>query len=311
MTNENRAPGRQGLMQQSLGKILTSFPADHPSIGPYWRLMRLDRPVGSYLILWPTLAGLWLAADGLPSIDLLIIFVVGPFLMRSAGCAINDYLDCDLDNQVARTKNRPLARREIPALHALWCFVALCALGLCLVLLTNRLTMLMALVGAALIAIYPLLKRVSNLPQLWLGLAMNWGIIMAWPAATNSLSREIWVLYVGTIFWTVAYDTCYAMVDRADDLRAGIKSIAILFGELDRLMIGVLQALALCAFWLSGWVFDLGVIYQLCLVVVAVLFLYQQWLIRNRTPDGCFAAFLNTQWVGLAVFLGIALDKLL
>jgi len=284
----------------------------HPRIGPYWRLMRLDKPIGSLLILWPTLTSLWIAGDGQPAVNLVVIFVLGTFLMRSAGCAINDFADRKVDGKVERTADRPLATGEIPAKHALICFGIICLISFGLILLTNRLTIYLSLVGAVLAGIYPFVKRVTHLPQVWLGFAMNWGIIMAYSAQTGSLGSNIWVLYAGTICWTVAYDTFYAMVDRDDDIRLGVKSIAILFGDQDRVMAGILQMLAVVAFFLVGQRFELGYAYQ-CISVggVSLLFLYQQYLIRERERSLCFRAFLNNRWVGLLLFTGVFIDSLI
>ncbi len=295
-------------MRQQLANLLALSPGQRQTLDAYWRLMRIDRPVGTLLILWPTLSSLWLGSSGLPSLKLLIIFVLGTFLMRSAGCVINDYLDRHIDGAVSRTRNRPLATAELRPEQALICFAMLCILALGLVLLTNGLTLAMAFVGALLVVVYPTLKRVTHLPQLWLGLAMNWGMIMAWTAATGALEREIWVLYLGAVLWTLVYDTCYAMVDRPDDLRIGVKSTAILFGEQDRLIIGILQSLTLLTFWLGGHLFELGPFYYLALMAIGALFVWQQWLIRKRDADGCFTAFINNQWVGLLLFLGILFD---
>lgn len=292
-------------------KLLYSDPSQHPVLGGYWRLMRLDKPVGTLLILWPTLWSLWLASEGEPGLKLTFIFVVGTFLMRAAGCVINDFADRHVDGDVARTQSRPLATGELKPSQALRLFFALCISAFLLVLLTNKLTIAMSLIGAILASVYPFLKRVTHLPQIWLGLAMNWGIIMAWTAVTGSLAKEVWILYLAAIFWTVAYDTCYAMVDREDDLRIGVKSIAILFGDLDKFMIGVLQVLALCSLLLGGRSLELGLSFQISIALVACLFTYQQWLIRHREPNACFRAFMNNRWVGLILFLGILVHYLL
>lgn len=291
--------------------LLHTDPARHPVLGGYWRLMRLDKPVGTLLILWPTLWSLWLASEGQPGLKLTFIFIAGTFLMRAAGCVINDYADRHVDGKVARTTQRPLASGELKPHQALRLFFSLCLAAFLLVLLTNQLTIAMSLVGALLASIYPFLKRFTHLPQVWLGLAMNWGIVMAWTAVTGSLSREIWVFYLAAIFWTIAYDTCYAMVDREDDLRIGVKSIAILFGDLDRLMIGVLQVFTICSLLLGGHSFDLGVSFYVAVAAVACLFIYQQWLIRGREGPACFQAFMNNRWVGLVLFLGILVHYLL
>lgn len=292
-------------------KLLHTDPATHPVVGGYWRLMRLDKPVGTLLILWPTLWSLWLATQGQPGFGLTFIFVAGTFLMRAAGCVINDYADRQVDGEVARTKNRPLATGELRPKQALQLFVALCAMAFMLVLFTNKLTIAMSFVGALLASIYPFLKRFTHLPQVWLGLAMNWGIIMAWTAATGAFSREVWIFYLAAIFWTVAYDTCYAMVDRKDDLRIGVKSIAILFGDLDKVMIGVLQLLTLFSLTLGGQSLELGPSFNIAVALVALLFIYQQWLIRDRQKEACFRAFMNNRWVGLIIFIGILLHYLL
>lgn len=279
--------------------------ANHPRLGPWWRLMRFDKPVGTLLVLWPTLWGLWLAADGWPSLHLLLIFTLGSILMRAAGCAINDYADRNLDGEVERTRNRPLATGELTPKQALGCFFVLITLAFFLVLLTNLLTIMLAFVGVLLAATYPFLKRWTHLPQLGLGLAMNWGMVMAYAAQAGALSPGIFVFYCAAICWTVAYDTCYAMVDREDDLRIGIKSIAILFGEQDKLMIGLLQTLTIGALWIGAARFELGGWYLAMLAPLTGLFAYQQWLIRERSRSGCFAAFMNNRWVGPLVLLGI------
>ena len=302
--------------QRNLSSMALAFPnlhlSDHPRIGPYWRLMRLDKPVGSLLILWPTLASLWLASDGQPSVQLVVIFTLGTFLMRSAGCAINDFADRNVDGEVERTANRPLATGELSSKNAIVCFLIVCVVAFGLVLLTNRLTIILSFVGLALALIYPFLKRVTHLPQVWLGLAMNWGIIMAYSAQANSIAPSIWLLYAATICWTVAYDTFYAMVDRDDDIRLGVKSIAILFGDQDRLMAGILQLLALLALGLLGRRFELSsAYYAISIGAVAVLFLYQQYLIRGRERPLCFRAFMNNRWVALLIFLGVAAHYLL
>lgn len=286
----------------------TNLP-QHPLIGPYWRLMRLDKPVGSLLILWPTLASLWIAGSGRPNIGLVIIFTLGTFLMRSAGCAINDYADRHIDGDVTRTTKRPLAMGELKATQAVYTFLILCVISFGLVLLTNRLTVYLSLAGAALAAIYPFLKRITHLPQVWLGLAMNWGIVMAYSAQANGLHPGIGVFYAATILWTVVYDCFYAMVDREDDLKIGVKSIAILFGEQDRLFCGILQLLSVFAFYMAGQRLELGAAYYLLTVIgVSLLFIYQQYLARDRDRVGCFAAFMNNRWVALMIFVGVFAD---
>lgn len=296
-------------MPPILQKLLSIRPMTDPVIGPYWRLMRFDKPVGTLLILWPTFWGLWLAAEGIPDFHLVIIFLLGSVAMRAAGCAINDYADREFDGQVERTKGRPLATGELTPKQALICFFAASVFAILLVLMTNLLTMAMALVGAVLTALYPFLKRWTHLPQIWLGLAMNWGIIMAFTAQSNSLVPGIAVFYCAAICWTVAYDTCYAMVDREDDLRIGVKSIAILFGEQDKMMIGILQSLALFALYIGGQRFELSSMYFWGLLPLICLFVYQHWLIRDRSREGCFAAFMNNRWVGPIVLMAIWLGQ--
>lgn len=297
-------------MPTILSKILSFQPATDPHIGPYWRLMRFDKPVGTLLLLWPTLWGLWLAARGLPTLKLLVIFILGSITMRAAGCAINDYADRNIDGQVERTRNRPLATGELTPRQALLSFCLALGFAAFLVLLTNQLTILMALIGAFLTALYPFLKRWTHLPQIWLGLAMNWGVIMAYTAQSGELVPGIGVFYCAAICWTVVYDTCYAMVDRDDDLKIGVKSIAILFGEQDKMMIGILQALTLAALYIGGQRFELNSYYFWSLLPAALLFGYQQWLIRDRSRSGCFAAFMNNRWFGPIVLLAILLGQL-
>lgn len=272
----------------------------------YLQLTRLNRPIGIYLVLWPTLWSLWLAAKGAPDIKNLVIFILGCALMRSAGCVINDYADRDIDGHVQRTRDRPLATGAIRPLEALSLFAGLCFLAFLLVLFTNALTIKLSLVGLALAISYPFMKRFTHLPQVVLGAAFAWSIPMAFAAQSGTVPQEAWLIYVAVVIWTVCYDTFYAMVDREDDLRIGVKSTAVLFGDLDRAMTGTLQVLTLVTLLLVGRRFDLSWIYYSSLVVAAGLFLYQQYLIRNRDRDSCFVAFLNNNWVGMVIFIGIA-----
>jgi len=278
-------------------------------LNAYLQLIRFDRPIGTLLLLWPTLWGLWLAADGVPPVKLLLIFSVGTLLMRSAGCAVNDLADRNLDGSVSRTRERPLVTGAVSPQEAITLCAGLGLVAFVLVLFTNTLTILLSFAGAALAACYPFMKRHTHLPQLVLGAAFSWSIPMAFAAVGNSLPPSLWLVFIANLLWTVAYDTEYAMVDRKDDLKVGIKSTAILFGELDRHMIGALQALTLTALVLVGQRFELGLAYFASLMVVAGLFVYQQKLIRARDPADCFRAFLNNNWVGAAVFLGLALDS--
>jgi len=281
----------------------------HSVIGPYWRLVRMDKPVGSLLILWPTLASLWIAGNGQPNICLVVIFALGTFFMRSAGCAINDYADRNFDGNVKRTTNRPIASGELEPRHALICFFSLCIVSFGLVLLTNELTIYLSFVAVALAAVYPFLKRITHLPQIWLGLAMNWGIIMAYSAQAGTLHPGIGVFYAATILWCVVYDCFYAMVDRDDDLRLGVKSIAILFGDQDKMICGMLQVMCLIAFYMAGERLELGLIFRAITIGgCALLFVYQQFLIRHRDRDACFAAFMNNRWAALLIFAGVVGD---
>jgi 4-hydroxybenzoate polyprenyltransferase len=274
----------------------------------YARLMRLDRPIGTLLLLWPTLWALWLAAGGLPEPGILAIFLAGVFLMRSAGCVINDFADRDLDPHVRRTRDRPLAARRVSPREALGLFAALCLAAFALVLLLGPLVIALSVVGALLAAAYPFMKRYTHLPQVHLGAAFGWAVPMAFAAVTGTIPPVAWLLYVGVVVWAVVYDTMYAMVDREDDLRIGVKSTAILFGEHDRLLIGILQATLVLILVLVGGQLDLGVAYLAGVGAAAALFVWQQALIRERGPEGCFRAFLNNNWVGFAVFAGMVVD---
>ena len=278
----------------------------------YARLLRIDRPIGSLLLLWPTYWALWLAGDGSPSIANIIIFTLGVFFMRAAGCAINDFADRDWDRHVKRTQDRPLTTGRIQSWEAIALFLGLCMVSfLMVVLFTNRLTLYLSFGGALLAFIYPFMKRYTHLPQLFLGAAFSWAIPMAWAAQANELSQLTWLLFIANVLWTVAYDTLYAMVDRDDDLKVGIKSTAILFGEADRAIIGMLQALVVLILVIVGGQAKLGVFWYLGVAVMAGLFAYHQYLARDRARDGCFKAFLNNNWAGFAVFAGLVVDQLL
>lgn len=279
--------------------------------GAFLELMRFDKPVGTLLLLWPTLTALWLAADGTPSPGVFLIFTLGVIVMRAAGCVINDYADRDLDGAVLRTRYRPITEGRISPHEALLTFVALCLVAFLLVLMTNLLTIALSLVGLLLASVYPFMKRYTHLPQVVLGLAWAWVIPMAFAAQTGSVVSGIWVFYAAVALWTVAFDTFYAMVDREDDRKVGIKSTAILFDDMDLSIIAVLQGLALIALLLTGQSFDRGLWYFVGIAMVAVLFLYQQLIARHREPERCFQAFRNNNWVGLAMFLGILADTYL
>ena len=276
----------------------------------YLTLMRVDRPIGTYLLLWPTLSALWLAAGGFPDIKLLIIFILGTFLMRSAGCVINDYADRHVDGLVERTAKRPLATGKVTPKAALLLFSALCLLAFILVLFTNSLTILLSFAAVMLAGCYPFMKRYTHLPQVVLGAAFSWGIPMAFAAQTDQLPHALWLLYIATVLWIITYDTFYAMVDRDDDLKIGVKSTAILFGEDDKIITGLLQLCVIIILLLVGQSFKMGIIYFIGIAIAGGLFIYQQKLIKDRQRDRCFQAFLNNNWVGMAIFIGIAGDFL-
>ena len=274
----------------------------------YLLLMRLHKPIGIYLLLWPTLWALWLAAGGMPNLKVLLVFVAGTALMRSAGCAINDFADKDFDSQVARTKDRPLAAGRVTSGEALRLFVAvsLIAFGL-LTSLHNVQAILLAIPAVVLAASYPFMKRWISIPQAVLGLAFSWGIPMAYAAVRHGVPWfEVSLLMAANVMWVIAYDTFYAMADRDDDLKIGVKSSAILFGQYDRLITALLQVGALLCLAFAGR--ERGLVYFVGLVVAAAFAVYQQWLIREREPAQCLGAFLNNTWFGAAVFAGLALD---
>jgi 4-hydroxybenzoate polyprenyltransferase len=273
----------------------------------YWALVRGDRPIGWLLLLWPTWWGLWLAAEGVPPWWTLVVFSLGVWLTRSAGCVINDYADRWLDPQVERTRGRPLASGAMRGREALALFAVLMLVAFALVLTMNRLTIWMSVAGVFLAATYPYLKRYTYLPQVYLGLAFGWGIPMAFAAVRGEVPPIAWVLYVANLFWTTAYDTWYAMVDREDDLRAGSKSTAILFGDLDLVALGVLYALFFLGLWFVGRQAELGVAYWIGCGVALALVIYQFAIGRCREREWCFRAFLNNHWVGMSVFAGLAI----
>ena len=276
----------------------------------YALLMRLHRPIGIFLLLWPTLWALWIAGQGRPDARVLAVFVAGVVLMRSAGCVINDYADRHIDPHVRRTRDRPIAAGRVSPREALVLFCVLCLVAFALVLTMNRLTILLSLGGALLAAVYPFMKRYTHLPQVVLGAAFGWAVPMAFAAQTGGVPRVAWLLFVATLLWATVYDTLYAMVDREDDLKIGVRSTAILFGESDRAIVAVLQVLFLFTLVLAGREAGLGLYYAIGLLIAAGLSLYQQYLIREREPGACFQAFLNNNWLGAAVFAGIALDYL-
>ena len=274
----------------------------------YARLMRLHRPIGALLLLWPTLWALWIAGQGRPDLRVLAVFVLGVVLMRSAGCVINDYADRNFDPHVERTRDRPIAAGRVSAREALVLFVVLCLIAFALVLTLNRLTILLSLAGAFLAATYPFVKRFTHLPQFYLGAAFGWGIPMVFAALTGGIPPVGWMLFAANVCWAVAYDTAYAMVDRDDDRRVGVKSTAILFGRYDRALVFLFHVLTLALLAYAGALAGLGLRYYAGLVAAFGFALYQQRLMRGRTRDGCFRAFLNNNWFGAAVFAGLVFD---
>ena len=272
----------------------------------YLLLMRTDKPIGSLLLLWPCCWALWLAAEGVPSLPHLAIFAAGVFVMRSAGCVINDYADRKIDGHVQRTKQRPLASGAVTTTEALQLFLSLICIGFCLVLLLNWQTIAMSVIALLLASVYPFMKRYTHLPQVVLGAAFSWSMPMAYMAVTEQLPLELWLLYFANLAWTVAYDTMYAMVDREDDVKIGVKSTAILFAQYDKLAIFLLQLSCLLMLYLVGHRLALTVPYQIALLLVLACFIYQQWLITHRVAERCFKAFLHNNYVGMLVFCGIA-----
>lgn len=286
-------------------KLRRGMPGWLRQVRNYVRLTRLNKPVGIWLLLWPTLWALWCATSGHPSGGLLTIFVLGTVLMRSAGCVVNDLADRNFDRSVRRTRDRPLAARHVSPYEALVLFGCLSALALLLVLQFNALTIKLACLGAALTLSYPLMKRFFPMPQMYLGMAFGWGVPMAFAAATGEVPRVAWVMLLGAVVWAGVYDTLYAMADRDEDLRIGLRSSAILFGDMDLLFVGVMQFMVLLALWLVGQLMLFGWHYRAGLLACALCFGWQQWLARNRERDGCFAGFRNNQYAGALVFAGV------
>ncbi len=275
----------------------------------YWRLMRFDKPIGILLLLWPTLWALWIAGQGQPHLYILTIFIVGVILMRAAGCIINDIADRHFDHQVQRTKNRPLATQTIPLKNALLLFSLLSLLAGGLVLLLNPLTIALAVIGLIIAIIYPFMKRITYWPQAFLGLAFAWGIPMAFAAEKNDVPAIAWWLFATTALWIIVYDTQYAMVDRSDDVKIGVKSTAILFGKQDKIIIGILQTAVLISLLLFAHHLNLNFNFYLGWGCALILAIYQQFLIRHRDPHACFKAFLNNHWFGFAIFIGFLLGN--
>ena len=274
----------------------------------YLLLMRLDRPIGMFLLLWPTLWALWIAGEGKPDMHVLLVFVLGVFLMRSAGCVINDYADRNFDPHVERTRNRPLVTGRVTSQEALTLFVVLSVISFLLVLTLNSLTIMLSLAGVLLAVIYPYMKRYTYLPQIFLGMAFGWAVPMAFAAETGTVPNVAWLLFIVTVLWATAYDTMYAMVDRLDDMRIGVKSTAILFGDADRIIIAIFQLLIFVVLVIIGKQLAMGGYYYLGVTTAVFLAIYQQYLIKDRLGPRCFKAFHNNNWFGGAIFLGIVLD---
>jgi 4-hydroxybenzoate polyprenyltransferase len=271
-------------------------------------LARLHRPIGIWLLMWPVLWGIWIAGASHPAAKVVVVFVLGTVAMRSAGCVINDLADRDFDPFVKRTRDRPIASRRIAPYEALIWFLVLIGIALWLVLQLDPYTIRMSFIGAALAVSYPFFKRFFPLPQFYLGVAFSWGVPMAFMAQNGNIPRVAWIIFFAGIIWAAIYDTMYAMVDRDDDLKIGVKSSAIVFGDMDKLIIGFLQGLMLYSLYLVGTNMEFGYWYNAGLVGAAVFFAYQQWLIRARKPEACFRAFQNNQYVGMSVFIGILLQ---
>ena len=285
------------------------LPGAGAKLQAYGALTRLNKPIGIYLLLWPVLWALWLSSNGHPDPHVFIVFVLGTILTRSAGCAINDFADRNFDGHVKRTKDRPLVTGAVDPVEA----IAICgglglvALGLALTL--NQIAQLLTVVGGVLVVTYPFFKRFFPLPQFYLGVAFTWSVPMAFAAQTGAFPPRIaWVMFMAGLLWTMAYDTMYAMVDREDDKKLGIRSSAILFGDADRSIIGIMQLMTLLAMWLIGKEMEMGLWYGLGIATAALFALYQQLLIRQRKPEDCFRAFLNNNYFGMSIFIGIALE---
>jgi 4-hydroxybenzoate polyprenyltransferase len=276
----------------------------------YALLMRLNRPIGIFLLLWPALWALLIAGDGQPPPQIVLIFIVGVVLMRSAGCVINDFADREIDRHVTRTRNRPMTAGRVSPGEAKLLFILLSLAAFGLVLLLNTLTVMLSVVAVLLAGTYPFMKRVTNLPQVYLGATFGWAVPMAFAAVTGSVPPLAWLLFTATVLWATVYDTMYAMVDRDDDIVLGVKSTAILFGDADRQILGLLQVMLLICLVMIGHQSGLGWYYYGSLVIAALLALYQQGLIRYREREGCFRAFLNNNWFGAVIFMGILLHYL-
>ena len=299
------------VVAKSHAWLSARFPKVSQRLPGFVQLTRLDKPIGTFLLLWPTLMALWIAAQGFPSAKLFVIFCLGTWLMRSAGCAINDFADANIDGDVLRTEARPIVTGKVSRKEALLTFIVLSLIGFALLFLTNTLTIQMSFFAVGVAALYPFMKRYTHLPQLVLGIAFSFGILMAFTATLGQLPSQVWLLFVANCLWTVAYDTQYAMVDKEYDLKIGVKSTAILFGDADRVIIAMLQGLFILALLLAAGQFDMGVFFYLGLLAAIALF-YQQWqLTKTRSPEGCFKAFLSNHRVGAVIFAGVFLNYLI
>jgi len=273
----------------------------------YGKLMRVDKPIGIWLLLWPTLWALWLAGEGTPDQGLFVVFVLGVFIMRSAGCVLNDYVDRKIDPYVERTRTRPIASGRVTPTEALILFVALSLIAIGLATMLNRPAQMLAIVAGGLTVAYPFVKRFVSIPQFVLGAAFGWAIPMAFAAQTGEIPELAWLVFGTAVIWAVIYDTFYAMVDREDDLKVGVKSTAILFGEVDIFIIAGLQLLMLVALVLIGYRANLSLWYFASVLIAGMMMAYHLWLARDRQPESCFSAFLHNHYIGMTVFIGIVL----
>jgi len=280
----------------------------HHKIIQYAYLMRLHRPIGIFLLLWPTMWALWIASRGVPCLNLVFVFVMGVIMMRSAGCVVNDFADRHIDGYVARTRMRPLATGRVTTTEAILLAITLTLMAFLLVLTCNMLTIMLSLVGGVLAVVYPFLKRLTNLPQIGLGLAFSWGVPMAFAAQMGYIDGAAWFLFITAVIWPLIYDTMYAMADREDDIRIGVKSSAIFLNSMDTVVIGLLQSLFIVMLVIVGLMHRLDFPFYFSTIIVALFFTYQQWLIKDRDPSNCIRAFLNNNWVGITIFLGIVLS---
>jgi 4-hydroxybenzoate polyprenyltransferase len=287
---------------------IANWPQSKEYLRRYAVLTRLNKPIGTFLLLWPTLWALWIASEGLPSLHLLLVFTLGTLLTRSAGCIMNDYADRDFDGHVERTKDRPLATGEVSNKEALLLTIFLLLIAFLLVLTTNKLTIMLSFLAIPIALIYPYMKRYTYLPQFFLGIAFSMGIPMAFAAQSGTVPVIVWLIFIANLLWTVVFDTIYAMVDRKHDLQVGIKSTAILFDDADKTIIGIIQILVLIVLWMVASRLELNWPFYVALFIAAGFSIYQQYLIKDRVPAKCFQAFLNNNWFGATIFLGIALS---